>query len=330
MARSRPRIRAARLNNNLLLTLIGITVCLIISSILVRTVIRKLIGVPIQTTNGLENNSSNSDKQNRSSLTALDGSNGNDKVPFGSHPLDPVLKLARGSLEDFNENVIDYVATMTKRERIDGTLSEQSTMTVKIINRKVEDGQMVTPMHVYLRFDSPKSVEGREVIWVEGKNDGYMIAHEAGYLNLVRANLAPNGPLAMIGNKYPITEIGIANLLTKLIEKGTRDRAVGHCEVTFSSRSDLKDETKDEESNITHETIRVIHQDKKPEYDFHIVEVQFDRKLNLPISYTSYLWPDKNQSEPQLEEEYSYSDIQLNVGLTDKDFDPENDSYNFP
>jgi hypothetical protein len=34
--------------------------------------------------------------------------------------------------------------------------------------------------------------------------------------------------------------------------------------------------------------------------------------------------------EPPLIESYSYSDIKLNAGLTDKDFDYENEEYDFP
>ncbi len=157
-----------------------------------RSVIRQLAGVPTSADSIEDNN-----RSLQTSETPKE-SGSNKAIPHGDHPLDAVLDLAKASLQEFDKNVIDYVATMSKRERINGVLGEPSTMTVKIINRKMEKDQLISPMHVYLRFNSPKSVEGREVIWVEGKNDGYMIAHEAGYLNLVRANLAPNGPLAMM------------------------------------------------------------------------------------------------------------------------------------
>ncbi len=58
------------------------------------------------------------------------------------------------------------------------------------------------------------------MIWVEGKNGGKLIAHEAGLLGLMSVQLDPHGTLALTGNKYPITGIGIGNLLSKLIEKG--------------------------------------------------------------------------------------------------------------
>ena len=33
--------------------------------------------------------------------------------------------------------------------------------------------------------------------------------------------------------------------------------------------------------------------------------------------------------EPVLEEEYTYTDVRVNVGLTDLEFDPDNPEYDF-
>ena len=53
-----------------------------------------------------------------------------------------------------------------------------------------------------------------------------MIAHEGGtagkYLPTVW--IKPNGIIAMRGQRYPITEVGIENLVLKLIERGERTR----------------------------------------------------------------------------------------------------------
>ncbi len=88
-------------------------------------------------------------------------------------------------------------------------------------------------------------------------------------------------------------------MLQKLIEKGTRDRAVGDCLVTFSKNDESPNKEGSEKSNL--ETIRVVHENKKAEYDFHIVEVTFDRERNLPIRYASYLWPETPNAAPVLE-----------------------------
>jgi len=55
-----------------------------------------------------------------------------------------------------------------------------------------------------------------------------------------------------------------------------------------------------------------------------------DKALNLPIRYESYDWPRKEGETPKLIEAYTYLNLQLNVGLTDADFDYTNPTYNYP
>ena len=45
--------------------------------------------------------------------------------------------------------------------------------------------------------------------------------------------LQPTGTMAMSGQRYPITEIGILNLTKRLIEVGEQDKNFGECEVKF-------------------------------------------------------------------------------------------------
>ena len=52
--------------------------------------------------------------------------------------------------------------------------------------------------------------------------------------------------------------------------------------------------------------------------------VAIDEEWKLPVAVKVYDWDDK------LVENYHYSDIRVNVGLSDKDFDPANPDYNFP
>ncbi len=242
--------------------------------------------------------------------------------PSGPHPLDPVLELAKKELEVFSQSVVDYTAVMIKRERIGGKLGEESRMAVKIINPHSNANKEEFRLHVYLRFESPSSILGREVIWVDGKNDGNLIAHEAGMFNLMSVTLPPEGSLAMMGNKYPITGIGMGNLYKKLIEKGERDRRDGDCEVSIRENERLDDR------NVV--LIEVKHSKKQADFDFHIARIYLDTDRHLPLRYESYLWPNKPNDEPPLEEQYTYQDIQLNVGLSEKDFDPTNPAYQFP
>ena len=54
-----------------------------------------------------------------------------------------------------------------------------------------------------------------------------------------------------------------------------------------------------------------------------------DKELNVPIRYAAYGWPEKKGGKPTLEEEYTYLNMKLNVGLTDADFNHENPKYNY-
>ena len=49
----------------------------------------------------------------------------------------------------------------------------------------------------------------------------------------MRVNLDPHGSLAMRGQRYPISEIGLENLVQKVIEKGQSDRQRDECQVEY-------------------------------------------------------------------------------------------------
>jgi len=237
------------------------------------------------------------------------------------HSLDPALKIAREGLAHIRADVKDYTARLVKRERVKGELMPEETMFLKVRTRKMEGDKLVTPLSVHMRFLKPKSKAGREVIWVENQNDGDLIAHDAGLAKFIRAKLPPNGFLAMLGNRYPITDIGIENLVVKLIERGEKEKKVGDCEVEF----------KDSKINGRACTlIEIRHPEPNPKYEFSLAQIYIDKKLFVPIRYAAYKWPEEEGGENVLEEEYTYLDLKLNVGLTDEDFDPDNPEYDFP
>ncbi len=238
------------------------------------------------------------------------------------HPLDPVLELARDSLAKLRDEVDDYSGRLIKRERIHGTLGNEVQLEFKIRTRREMEGEVTRPLAAYLKFLEPKSARGREVIWIEGANDNKLTGHEGGLLNIMRVHLEPTGMLAMIDNKYPITEIGLTRLVEKLIEKGERDRAIGPCVVQIVENQRVGDRTC--------RLIQVTHPEPDPRFDFHIAQIFIDVERLIPLRYAAFMWPKEPGGEPLLEEEYTYLDVKLNVGLSDEDFDPENPAYSFP
>lgn len=246
------------------------------------------------------------------------------------HPLDPALAMAKEALALIQRDIVDYTCRIAKRERIKGELGKYEYMDAKIRNRKLENGKLITPLSVYLRFVSPPEVEGREVIWVEGRNGGKMKAHEGGVKGrfLPSVWLDPDGPIAMRGQLHPIYDIGIENLVEKLIERGEKEKRFGkpeECEVKFISGAKITLNGK----TMVCTVLLVQHPVQRPYFEFHRAEVFIDDQLKIPVRYAAYYWPEQpGQKEPVLEE-YTYTNIKLNVGLTDADFDPENPNYNF-
>jgi hypothetical protein len=238
------------------------------------------------------------------------------------HPLDPALELARQSLVLMQTQVNDYTAVLVKRERIDEELGENEFMFIKVRNRKMDGDRMVVPFSVYLQFLQPSSVKGREVLYVENQHEGKLVAHEGGVKRMLGTHhLDPTGFLAMKGQRYPLTDIGLENLVVKLIERGEKDKRHGHCLV------DLYPGGKVGGRSCT--ILRVVHPDKMPHYDFHIAEIFLDDEWKIPVRYIAFGWNKNEKQENEIIEEYTYQKIKINVGLTDKDFDVANSEYNF-
>jgi hypothetical protein len=127
----------------------------------------------------------------------------------------------------------------------------------------------------------------------------------------------------MRGNKYPLTDIGLENLVLKLIERGERDRqnTASKCEVTFHKDAKINDRV------CT--LLQVKHPKPVPGLDFHIAQIFIDDELQVPIRYAAYDFPGKPGDKLPVIEEYTYLNLKTNVGLGDADFDHQNSSYNF-
>jgi hypothetical protein len=248
---------------------------------------------------------------------------------LSEHPLDVVLQRARESLAFHRREHRDYRATVVKQERIGKQLSGVVRMALKLRYREASGDSSTRPVDVYLKFLEPKGQAGREVIWSQGLNENLMRVHEAGFLNVTTVELAPTSRLAMMGNRYPISDIGIEKLLEKLLERGERDRMVAGCEVM------IQEDIQVAGRNCTR--IEVVHREKKIEivggihtFDFHRAVIDLDVELGIPIHYASYLWPLEGREDLVLDEEFTYEDLEFNVGLTDEDFDPKNPAYDYP
>jgi hypothetical protein len=232
------------------------------------------------------------------------------KADAKEHPLQPVLRWADAGLPAI-EKLKDYSATLVRRERIRGKLSKYEYLFVKIRHQ---------PFSVYVRFLSPASVKGQEAVYVAGQNQGNLWAHAAH--TPMKVSLNPQGMIAMAGRHYPLTEIGLVNLVRRLTEVGRQDLRYGECEVKYFTAAKL--------NKRTCTVIQVVHPTPRDVFRFHLARIFVDDELKMPIRYESYDWPAEPDGEPRLIEEYSYLDLKLNNGFTDIDFSTQNPDYRFP
>ncbi|TWU58648.1 hypothetical protein Poly51_14270 [Rubripirellula tenax] len=235
-----------------------------------------------------------------------------------------VLDKANASLRRMKQELDDYTARFVKQERdTSGNLSEPSEISMRVQTRFGGPDNR-SPRRVYLHFNSPAAVAGREVLWGEDLYDGKMAVHEVGMiLGLKTIWLDPNGMIAMQGQRFPISEIGLVKLVEKLIERGEVDRDDSDVTVTITDGHRFDDR----------DTQRIEVRRKRPngtEDDFSRAEIVIDPEREWILSYRSFGWPVPGETEAPLLESYAYHDLETNVGLTDIDFDTKNPSYRFP
>jgi hypothetical protein len=229
------------------------------------------------------------------------------------HPLMPALRWAYDGIGNV-EKIADYSATLAKRERINGKLADYEYMFIKMRHK---------PFSVYMNFLAPASLKGQEVIYIEGKNSGKMWAHGVGVQEVFgTVSLEPTSVIAMKNQHYPLTELGILNMVNRLVEVGEKDRNYGECEVSFIKDAKI--------NNRVCTCIQVTHPVPRRNFLFHLARIFVDDELNLPIRYESYDWPKESGGPPELIEEYTYLNLKLNNGFSDGDFDVKNPNYKFP
>jgi len=231
----------------------------------------------------------------------------------GEHPLMPALRWAYSGLKEM-EKIRDYSAVLVKRERINGEVGDYERMFIKVRH---------DPFSVYLYFLSPQKFKGRECLYIRGANEGKMWAHDVGLRGKMfgTVSLKPDGVIAMQGQRYPLTEMGILNLTRRLVEVGEHDIKYGECEVKFYRGAKVADR------QCT--CIEVIHPVPRRNFRFHLARIFVDDELNVPIRYEAYSWPETQGGQPKLIEEYTYLNLKINPGFTDADFDIENPNYSF-
>jgi hypothetical protein len=207
--------------------------------------------------------------------------------------------------------VSDYSATFVKQEKLHGVLSEPHVIKVKIRQE---------PFSVYLKWLKGGDV-GKEVAYIDGENSNQMLVRFGGLKGrmLPTLKLSPTGDLAMSKARYPITEMGLKNLIERILEFRYRDLELSR---GVSCRMIEKQKIKQHDCHCF--VVKYEGPDVSPR--FRKSYIYINRETCLPVCVKNFGWPldgSENLTGQPLDDEtllecYSYTDIctedQLSTG----------------
>ncbi len=239
------------------------------------------------------------------------GENSAEPQANAEHPLMEGLRRNYRAREVL-ANVRDYTCVFIKRERIKNQLQGSETLAMKVRRE---------PFSVYLRYLKPDDKAGTEAIFVRGQNDNKVVAHSVGLQRFAGTlRLDPTSDWAMSGNRYPVTEAGLHNLVDRMIGISEAEIRYGEVDVkTFPARIDGRDCT----------CVQVFHPYRRDSFKYHVARSYYDNEWQIPVRNEVYDWPARPGDQPVLLGEYTYTQLRFNVGLTDRDFDPKNPAYDY-
>lgn len=203
-------------------------------------------------------------------------------------------------------NVRDYTALFRRQERIDGDWRPEEVSFLKFQR----------PFKVYVRWLSGPP-EGREAIYVQGANQNKVVIHEAqGFSSFFSFLLDPGSRRILKDSRYPFTEIGIGRLIERVGRDARRAWARGELRLVDRGRSKIG-------GREVRQVEGILPLDQKAGYSSYRMILTIDEENGLPIHASLYGW------DNALTGEYGYSELRLNPGLGEADFEPSNPAYNF-
>lgn len=210
------------------------------------------------------------------------------------------------SMKNAYNQIDDYQCIFKKQERVNGKLLPQETILLKFKR----------PFSIYMKWIKEPHKD-QEILYVRGWNDGKLRAHPGSFPDIT-VNLNPTGSLAMRENRHPVTEAGIGQTIKMVSDDYHYAMKHPQDSVKYYNRGTKMVEGRKAQC---FEAIMPM-KEHSPYYAYRAV-VCIDDSLSLPSRVIIY---DKTNT---LVEDYFYTKYKLNIGLTKKDFQPDNPNYNF-
>ena len=237
---------------------------------------------------------------------------------LGVNDLSVKIRLIERGLE-FLEKTPDYTAQFVKQELVNGDLLDEQEMEMKVRH---------APFSVYLKWVTGEA--GREVLFVDGHNNGRMTAHGGGWkARLPAVSLEPTSRLAMAESRHPITRVGLHSLAKLMLEVHRQDLQ----KKNVARFEKLADQVFD--GRPCHAFL-IEYKDRQSSEQYRKSISLIDKEWSIPIYTKNFGWlngdvpsdPDRHD-EATLIEFYSYSNVKFRPNLIALDFDHTNEDYGF-
>lgn len=227
-----------------------------------------------------------------------------------------MLQDATNRLND----VKSYTATFEKQERIDGELSEEQSMQIKLQHE---------PLNVYLKWEKGDDV-GQELLFPVDKDDPRLLVQLPKFGGRLPAlKLEPSSSLAMSKARYPITMAGVKEMTSMTLEIRQRDIKLGE-----RVQVEMRDDRTFSGRPVYAYTVKYANAKDSEQYRKCILYI--DKQLMIPVYSRNYTWPNlvadadpNNLDATTLIESYAYHGIKLEANLDKTAFDRSNEEYKF-
>lgn len=219
-------------------------------------------------------------------------------------PFDQPLTWLLDARRNFTA-VQDYSCTFSKRENVNGALSEEHVIEAKFRTQ---------PFSVYMRWLAPSKLYGQEIAFVMGRNNNKMRVHSKGAIKgaVGFVSVDVNDRRVLEQSRHTIYEAGIGNLIEQALKCVEAERQAGKgqvriTEALYDNRPCLR--------------VEIIHGERRQPADFYRTVLYLDRDSKLPVRAENYDWPRQGGAPTgELMERVGYTNLRWNLGLTDKEF----------
>lgn len=220
---------------------------------------------------------------------------------------------------EFLAKTPDYTALFVKQELVNGELLDEQEMEMKVRH---------APFSIYLKWTTGEV--GREVLYVDGTNNGKLTAHAGGWkARLPAVALEPTCSLAMAESRYPVNKAGLFELAKMMLQIHKDDldkKRIGRCDK-------LADQIFD--GRPCHAYL-IEYKDRQVSEHYRKSISLIDKEWSIPVYTRNFGW--LNGDVPPTTEEfdaasllefYSYGSIKFRPNLVALDFDHTNEDYRF-